>query len=411
MVSQSDVSDVGAARIVAAIVDAARRWCDADFAPRVRATAAVMKRTGYSEPVVDYALDRAFEVIERPALEAVIASELGSLAALDGFLVRPERSDVWFRGGARVVIVSSDTTIGVALPALIFALCAKARITVKDRDDGLVAAFVATLGEEEPALAERVQVAHWHGEDLAASRTFLDEADVVVAYGRDKTLGTIRNMLSPRARFIGFGHRTSIGYVARETLRDEAAARDAARAAALDGLLYDGDGCLSLHALFVERCAAVEPAHFARMLARACDEIAIEFPAGYVEPDAAVLAYRRAALFRAAQGHGIVYGGIAGPHVVAYDAPQHEPPPLLRRTLAVYPIDSPSGALAFVRRHAVPLEAFARTDERRGDIEAAALESGASRITRLGLLQSPPLGGEHGGEQRILPFVRAIYRE
>jgi hypothetical protein len=28
----------------------------------------------------------------------------------------------------------------------------------------------------------------------------------------------------------------------------------------------------------------------------------------------------------------------------------------------------------------------------------------------LGTLQRPPLGGEHGGAGRILPFVRAIYR-
>jgi len=397
--------------IIRAVADAAMRWRNADFAPRVRATKAVMRRTGYTEPVVDYALDRLFEQIDRSSLESVITSELGSLEALDGFVARPGRPAVFFRGLSRSVIIASDTTIGVALPALIFALCAKADVTVKDREDKLVAAFVETLVEEEPALAAHVFVEVWEGSDSAQSRARLSDADVIVAYGSNAALAAIRMQLPAQARFVGYGHRTSIGYVAREALRDEIAAREVARAAALDALLYDGDGCLSPHALFVERSGPITPLKFASILAHACDEIAIEFPSGASEAPAEVGAYRRAALFRAAQGHGAVYDGLVAPHLVAYDAPADEPPPLLPRTLAIYPVEAPHDMLAYVRRHALPLEAFARVDGTRPDVEAAALESGASRIAPLGRLQAPPLGGEHGGEGRILPFVRAIYRE
>ncbi|MBD5604500.1 MAG: hypothetical protein IAI48_05355, partial [Candidatus Eremiobacteraeota bacterium] len=136
-----------AAQIVDAIADAAARWRDADFPARVRTTRAIVARTGYTEPVVDFALDRLFESIERRSLGATIAGELGSLAALDGFVHREGRPDVYFRGVDRVAIVSSDTTIGVAVAPLVFALCAKAHVTVKDRDDELVTAFAATLAE------------------------------------------------------------------------------------------------------------------------------------------------------------------------------------------------------------------------------------------------------------------------
>jgi len=403
--------ELAAGRIVAALADAAARWCDADFPPRVRATRTVMERTGYTEPVVDFALDRLFQSIDRSSIEATIVGELGSVAALDGFVARPGRPDVSFRGASRAVIVASDTTIGVAVPALVFALCAKAHVTVKDRDDRLVAAFAQTLVEEEPALAQRVTVEVWVGRDTAQSRARLSEADVVVAYGTDAALGAIRAQLAPHARFVGFGHRTSIGYVAREALCDETAAMSAAHAAALDALLYDGDGCLSLHALFVERGGAIAPPEFASILARGCDQVAVEFPAGASQAPPAVAAYRRAALFRAAVGRGALYDGIVAPHLVAYDAPVDEPPPLLPRTLALYPVEGPQDALAYVRRHALPLEAFVRVAGTRPDVEAVALQSGASRIALLGRLQTPPLGGEHGGEGRILPFVRAIYRE
>ena len=93
------------------------------------------------------------------------------------------------------------------------------------------------------------------------------------------------------------------------------------------------------------------------------------------------------------------------------DPPAAEPPPFVRRLIALYSVDAPDEALAFVRRHAVPLEAIAfASPEPRADALAFAVASGASRIATLGSLQTPPFGGEHGGVGRILPFVRAIYR-
>ncbi len=403
------VLNVSAAQIARAIADAARRWTDADFPPRVRTTRALVERTGYTEPVVDYALDRLFECITGDALREAIAGELGSLAALDGFVSRPGRPDVYFRGAARVAIVASDTTIGVAIPALIFALCAKSQVLVKDREDKLVASFAHTLAEEEPALRERMLVDVWNGADETATRAHLGDAQVVVAYGSDEALRAIRTQLVPTARFVPFGHRTSVGYIARESLEDARRTRELARATALDALLYDGEGCLSLHALFVERGGSCDPADFARELARACDELAIQFPPGPRQSDARAMTYRRAAAFRAAQGHGALYGDPAARHLVAYDAPRNEPPPLSSRTIAVYPVAGPTEALAYLQDHALPLEAFACDDDR-ADIAALAVASGAARIARLGTLQRPPLGGEHGGEGRILPFVRAIYR-
>ena len=380
----------------------------------MRTTRALIERTGYTEPVVDYALDALFEDIDERALRDAIAGELGSLEALDGFVARTGRPDVRYAGVGLAAIVSSDTTIGVALPALAFALCAGCRTIVKDRTDLLLAAFAETLAEERAELGERIEIAVWDGADGVASRARLGDADTVVAYGRTETLAQIRALLRPDARFVPFGHRTSAGYVARESLADEGAARAAARGAARDALLYDGEGCLSIHALFVERGAAIEPRAFARIVTAAFDEAAIEFPAGYAELDPATAAYRRAAAFRAAQGAGELFAGVVAPHLIVLDPPPSDPPPLFRRTLAIYSVDGAEDALAFVRRHGVPLEAVAFDRASfavpRADLEAFALASGASRVATLGDAQRPPLGGEHGGAGRILPFVRAIYR-
>ncbi len=398
-------------RRIVAIADAAARWCDADFPPRVRATRALEGRTSYTEPVIDYALDTLFGELVAPALRTTIENELGTLAALDGFVPRAGRPAVSYRALARATIVSSDSTIGVAIPALAFALCAGCAVTVKDRDDRLVAAFAETLVEESPDLRDSIAMALWDGATAdAAINAHLGEADVVVAYGGAAALAAIRARLRPDARFVPYGHRTSVGYVTRETLDGADAGAAAAAGIARDALLYDGEGCLSAHAVFVESGARMPVAAFARIVAEACDAAAIEFPAGYTERDAAVVAYRRAALFRAAQGAGAVYAGVVAPHLVVLDPPASEPPPLLRRTLAIYGIAGAGEAAAFVRLHDLPLEGVALSSFARDDVLAFARTSGASRIARLGTLQQPPLGGEHGGYGRILPFVRAIYR-
>ena len=402
--------DLPAARILESIADAAARWSNADFPARARATREVMARTGYSEPVVDYALDRLFEPITREALQATIVSELGSLEALDGFVARAGRPDVFFHGAGTVTIVSSDTTIGVALAPLVFALCAKCAVTVKDRSDHLIAAFAQTLIEERAEFATSLSVANWSGPDDARGLERLTESDVVVAFGGPHALAEIRSRLRPDARFVPFGHRTSAGYVTRETLSGEDVHACAA-GAARDALLYDGEGCLSLHALFVERGGRVTPERFGEILFDALDAAAIEFPAARSGPDSTAAVYRNAARFRASQGQGELRGGIDRAHLLVLDAPHNLAPPFVSRTLALYTVDGPHEALAYLRVHGVPLEAFATCGAERPDVLAAALESGAARIARLGALQAPSLAGEHGGVGRILPFVRAISRD
>jgi hypothetical protein len=405
------VRELKAAQIVDAIAEAAERWTDADFPPRVRATRAVMERLSYTEPVVDYALDRLFGAITKTALRATIAGELGSLEALDGFVSREGRSDVHYAGLERVTIVSSDTTIGVAIPPLVFAACAKANVVVKDRSDHLISAFVETLVEERPEFGGAITVQEWRGHDDPHALAEFARSDAVVVFGGPEALRAIRTQCKPDARFIPFGHRTSAGYIARETLADETARRACAVDAARDVLLYDGEGCLSLHILFLESSGGYDPRNYHAALSDALDAGALIFPTAFEPPTPGTAAARDAARFRQTQGVGSLYPGFTGPHLLVFDQPLDQSPPLSARTVAVYEVDGPAGALAFLRRHALPLEGFALCGSERPDILAAAVASGASRIARLGELQAPALTGEHGGVGRILPFVRAISKD
>ena len=393
--------------ILRAIDGAAARWSDADFPPRVRVIAALEARTGYTTPVVEYALDRLFDGLDAATLEGAIVEELGTLDVLDRFV--EQRSGVRARAfpiGA-VTIVSSETTIGVALLPALFALLAKCSVLVKDRDDALIAGFFVALCEEEPDLRPFAAARAWTGADPAHDAG-LREADAVVVFGRDATLAEIREKLRPEARFIGYGHRAGIGYVARAALAGEAAARAAARGAARDLVLYDGEGCMSLHALFVERAGAVDPARFVRILGEAVSELAIEFPQGAGDPR--LQALRSGAAFRAALGRGGMVLAPPGDATLLLDPPRSEPPPFLPRVLPVYGVEGPADCAEYVRAHRLPLEAFAVAlpDE---DLLQLAADLGAARTTRLGEMQHAGPALRHGGRARIADFVRWVESE
>jgi hypothetical protein len=391
-------------RVIGFVADAAQRWCDADFAPRVRATAAVAARLRYSLPVVEYALDRLFFGVTRDALEAAIAAELGDVAALDGVVERRGAPAAWARGVDRVVVVSSDTTVGVAIVPALFALCAKCDVVVKDRDDALVAELFATLAEEHPAFAGAARARTWTGGGDPAEDALLESADAVVAFGRDETLRAIRARCGAGTRFVPFGHRASAGFLAHGDVAhvDAALAERIAR----DALLYDGEGCLSLHALFVE-AGGEELARLAALLAAACERVAVELPAGErsAERDARVAAYRNLAAFRAAGGRGAVFRG--GDATLVVDPPHDEPPPLLPRVLPLIPVDGDDAVAAYCAEQRLPVQALGVVTP---DARAVALAEriGAVRVAPFGTLQSPPLGGHHGGSPRIADFVRWI---
>ena len=389
-----------AKQIISSIADAAERWCVADFPPRVRASAAIEARLGYTTPVVDYALDRLFFGVTADALNAAIASELGSTDALDGIVGTPP---AWARGADRVTIVSSDTTIGVAILPAIFALCAKCDIVVKDRSDTLVAAFFETLAEEHRAFATAARARPWTGGDDPGEDELFASADVVVAFGRDETLRAIRARCGAGTRFVPFGHRVSVGRLTRGDLAVLETGTLAERIAR-DALLYDGEGCLSLHALFVE-AAGDDVARVASVLAAAFERVAVEFPGRTRSPQrvAEIASYRNLAAFRAAGGRGSVFR--AADATLVADPPREEPPPLLPRVLPLIAVDGDDAVAEYCAAHRLPVQALGVAAPDRRAV-ALAEQIGAVRVAPFGTMQAPPLGGHHGGEPRIAAFVR-----
>jgi len=394
--------------IIEAVAVAADRWSRADFPARLRALGMVSARTGYCVPVVEYAFDCLFGSLRYDAIEATIAGELGSVDVLDDFAGRAARPPARALPVGTVCIVSSRTTVGVAIVPAIFALCAKCRVVVKDRDDALVAAFFATLADELEELRAAAVAQTWKGDSDA---TNLRGFEAVVAFGRDATMIQLAKELDFSTRLIAYGSKAGAGYVARESLETEEAARAIARGASLDLILYETEGCLSLHALFVERGGRVSPRRFGEILAAQIETDLRYFAPAAVDSGsrARVAMARDLALFRAGTG-GRVHADRDASYLVVPDPPFEEPPLFLPRTIGVRAVNEVSEAAAYFRHHGISLEALAVSHSRPELIELA-IEAGASRLTQFGRLQAPPLGTFHGGRPRISEFVRWIVDE
>jgi len=402
--------------IVRAIADASARWCDADYPPRVRALAAVVRRTGYAEPVVEYALEALFSSIDAERLTAAVELEMGALATLDGApFGTPARS----AGPAgRVTFVSSDTTIGVALVPALFALVAKCEVVVRDRGDDLIATFAETLAEEHAGVGRALRARRWDDRDDDDLLATLAASEVVVAFGRTPALTAIRAATSPEASFLGFGHRTSLAYLEREALATPGAVAELAERAARDALLYDGEGCLSPHAIFVERGGATAPEDVAAELALAFDRTIVEFPtsalgAASVHARARAEAFRRAVATAGAPPPPRLFRSPADAYLLLVEPPAELLPPLEPCVVALYAVDGPADAAAFIARHRVPLEAagVATPAAVRADVASGLRALGARRIAALGEMQRPAIGGPHGGVARVAPFVRYTWHD
>ncbi len=394
--------------IIGAVAGAAARWSDAAFPPRVRARDAVSQRTRYTLPVVDYAFDRLFSSLRRNEIEAVIADELGSLDVLDRFVHRPGRPVAHALPLGRICILSSRTTIGASIIPAVFALCAKCEILVKDREDHFVASFFASVAEELNELRDAIAVQTWNGE---RNGYHLASFDGVVAFGSDATLAQIAAQLRASTRFIPYGSKASAGFITRKALEDPTLAQTIARDAARDLVLFDTEGCLSLHMLFVERSASVSTASFGEILATAIAGAVAEFPPGPADPQllARLAAARDLATFRSPSAGGI-YASPHSTYLVLVDPPAEDPPLFLPRALAIRSVANASEAATYIERHGITLEALA-VNQRRPDLTDLAARAGAARITAFGALQAPPLGGFHGGRPRVAEFVRWIVDE
>jgi hypothetical protein len=225
--------------------------------------------TAFSPPMVELGLRELF---------ADIAANVEELERREASRVTNHQSRI------TLCHILSGNLPNPGIVSIVVGLLSGARNVVKlAAGDTGPALFVESLAAVDAKLSRRVK--------LTRDREAYRGADVVVAYGNDETMATLRRRCrqDAAAAFFGFGHRTSIGLINLRNLSSRTT-HDALRSAARDASVWDQQGCMSPQCFYVRGDATA----FAEVLAGEMKTFNRHWPrAKLVFGDAAAIARAR----------------------------------------------------------------------------------------------------------------------
>jgi cytochrome c551/c552 len=344
----------------------------------------------------------------------VIVAEFPDPGVLDEFRPHPSGGRVRALGRPLSLHIGAGNVPGVLVTSLIRSLVVKSSAFLKPAlgDVVLPVLFLRSLAEEDPELAHCAAVAYWPGGSHEPETAALRDADLVVVYGGDATVASVRQGIGERTPLVAYRHRMSFAVVGREALDQQSAARTA-RKAARSIALFDQRGCVSPHAFFVEEGGDVSPKEWAQELAGCLRELAQELPASSVGASvaSAIHQLKGTAELRAASGEDVMVVG--GPNLewtVVYDPELTLRPSCLGRFVRVSPVRDLEDIPAVVRPLGRVLQTVAveAAGARKEGLAEALLKIGVSRVASLASMPWPPPWWHHDGAGPLQPLVSWI---
>lgn len=403
------------------------RFADPSDPLRRAALEGLPAEAALSPPLAEAVLDGMAADWTAARLVRLLEAEFDDPRVLDRFVVRngSAASDHGEQDGGRrgrtvrafgpslCVQISSGGVPGVGVNALIRSLLVKAPTLIKPGagDTLLTRLFAEALADVDPALGAAVAVRYWRGEERDVTAAALDGAEVVVAYGSDEAVRSVRNLTPATARFVGYHHRFGIGLVGREALGAgvEKVAAHVARAVAM----FEHRGCVCPHIVFVEEHGNVVPEAFAELVAGALEGLERRWPtdgaSGGREVERAALVQARGTVeLQEAAGAARMLHGHEASWTVVFESDLVQLPQLPGRSVRIRGVSDLDDVPAMVGRAGRHLQSVGYAgDERRAMGLAEALtRAGATRIVPFEHMSFPPAWWLHDGRGPLETLVR-----
>ncbi len=404
------------ASLVRVVAEVAESWLQPHYHFRRMALAGAPERTGFPAETLAKGLDTFFKRLSAEDIEQWMVQDLGHRGRLDGFCSGKGEQDsdrsALSRGPALLAHVTAGNVPIPAFSSVIAGLLVRSAQFVKCASGAafLPRLFAHSIYEADRKLGACLEIAEWPGGSANLEETLFQEADCLTATGSDETLGALRQRLPPRVRFVGYGHRVSFGYLAREAFSTHDISRIVERAAA-DVIAWNQLGCLSPHVFYVERHGSVMPEEFAERLAHELARCEESQPRGALDCTASSAIATRRLFYNVRAAHLADTRIWASPDSTAWTV-VFEADPLfqlscLHRFIYVKPVDSVTDALQAADwvRGSVSTIGLASDERRAQEIASAFGRWGVTRICPLGQMQNPPLAWRHDGRPALGELV------
>ena len=270
--------------------------------------------------------------------------------------------------------------------------------------------FAHSIYDADPKLGACLEIAQWRGGNVELETALFAEADCVTATGSDEALTAIRSQLPINTRFLGYGHRVSFGFVAKECLVGPGVRAIAARAAD-DVVAWNQLGCLSPHVIYVQSSGEIPPEKFAELLADELEQREQMEPRGELAAEhAAVIASRRG-IYEVRAAHSpdtqMWRSKNSTAWTVVYEADARFQMSCLNRFVYVKNVKDLPDLLrnADAVRGKVSTVGLAAPEDRAEDLARQLAQWGVTRVCPLGQMQSPPLTWRHDGRPSLGDLV------
>lgn len=289
------------------------------------------------------------------------------------------------RPGVLALILAGNTPL-LAWPVLHYCVLLGIPVFIKQSRDETVWTrhFVETLAQIDPEVAALLHLDLFPGDD-PRTHTLVQHADAVIAYGSDRTMGTLREITPKTTPFQGFGHALSVG------LWTEDGSLFSASLFADDWITYDQAGCLSLQTIFFKNESSL---WLTRVLIEGTEEIEDMPPRN--DPVECRLV-REARDIAAMDGCEVIGGGSLRVTLILHPRPCTMPDPVGFGVLNLIPLTNIADFGRFLGKAKGHLSSVGVAGELSDDLKATIEAEGVSRICRAGEMQTPPLDWRNGG--------------
>lgn len=371
--------------------------------------------SGFDPEMLRLGLNASLKTFRRPQLLRLLSEDLGDPNVLDRFMPRPRGA--WSRcyGPELLGLVWAGNVPALPLWTLVAGLLSKAGTVGKmSTAEPLFAGwFCRTLAREAPALQGVAAAVWWPGGEDESEQVLAGQADVLLAYGGDRSLQAWHNRLPAHVRFLPHGHRISIGVVSAPSL-DVRQAPILARLAARDLMQWDQQGCYSPQVFYVERGGPVSPQDFAALIAAELQALHYRFPRQTLglEERNNLARWRQTLERQEQQGKPVRLVGAAHAHwALAYmDGPAPLFPSTGYRSACVVAVDSLDHVLTGLAPHRRHLQSagLAAPPELLFHWAPRLAQAGFTRLCALGSMARPEAGWHHDGRFSLLDLLRVV---